>query len=664
MIFVKPYFKFVQKKQFTRLITSKKQNYNRGWTLPARMQEEMKLKQVYYSIALIFLIVGVVVWKLNDIYKSDKNAQKQNSLQAQSIGLRSTLVSQISQLRNVLSGYILQIDESKINWVQLKPFYVISQVQEDVRNQIIISKMYTQTGTVAERWSSAYVQQKLALKSTNRQLVRFQLFQDQSGLKHLAIIFFDQDKKNNESRNGILVIGDVSFLQRFFDLQRTSSTTQALLTTENLVAAHSEFDYIANASKELSLSTRQFFIDKQELRGTNLILINYATKGASGYLSMPNSILGIILGLGFMISGIILYMGKMSAVTHQDQQGFSSQVVSQKTETMAQPVAKVKLSTSEDFVKSEREFQQSKSATDALVGRNDILQLSDKKIDLNQHLASDESQFQIESSDLPMSSQEQVVPVQVQACVQQALFNLDKKIKKSSVKISKDFQSFDTVLLDYPRFIKIFEKIILSFLNSHQVSKSIRFKTTDNDDCIDLRIETSIKSDYELDEVLKSEFSKIKCATSLMRSSENELILMFSFVKQIKKNNAVTMLNDTLKQSEVIEPEITNLSTSVNDDLDIDAILSIDDEQEGEMSPVINPTAELENLEPVVDMKVTSFYNESEPTQKFDLKKEMQTTKVKLDQDHHVLAQPNIQITKANKEIDQYKVKIRKPEKT
>ncbi len=64
----------------------------------------MKLKTVYSTIALIFVVVGIALWKLNDTYRTEKISVKQNQLQTQLTALRSSLVSQISQLRNTLSA--------------------------------------------------------------------------------------------------------------------------------------------------------------------------------------------------------------------------------------------------------------------------------------------------------------------------------------------------------------------------------------------------------------------------------------------------------------------------------------------------------------------------------------------------------------------------------
>ena len=40
----------------------------------------MKPKHVYFSIAFVFIIVGIVLWQLNDIYRNEKQNQKAKNM--------------------------------------------------------------------------------------------------------------------------------------------------------------------------------------------------------------------------------------------------------------------------------------------------------------------------------------------------------------------------------------------------------------------------------------------------------------------------------------------------------------------------------------------------------------------------------------------------------
>ncbi|MFN3697592.1 MAG: hypothetical protein ACK4VO_09130 [Pseudobdellovibrio sp.] len=654
----------------------------------------MKLKQVYTSIALVFFVVTLVIWKLNDIYKNDKNALRQNAIQAQSIALRSTLASQISQLRNILSGYSLQIEESKINWIQLKPFYVLGVVQEDARNQVVVSKMFTQSGSSAERWNAQYLQQKLNVKSTNQSLTRVQLFVDQANVKQLVLIFFDQDKKTNPSRSGVFVVGDISFLQRFFDLQRTGSTTQTLLTSDNLVAAHSEYEYVASVSKELNSIENKNFVDKQELRGTNLFLVNYANQNSTNMLSMPVPILGIIIGLGFMISGILVYVMR-SQVDSENQifvsksKDASYKTAAQRSAEMPTPPAvpdmlKSKLTSAADFEKSEIEFkrqlQQMTSTAVASTQNEDHIQtqinvthFTEQSLPVKSTMIAEE-RFEVKPIAFikPIDHQDQTSAVQIQACVQQAIFNVDKKLKKAGVKITKDFQSFDTVIIDYNLFVKIFENIFLnvSIYFSESDVKNLTLKSIDDDLFVRLNIEATTTQNIYLSDDIKNELNKIKCEYE-QSFYENRLVLRFQFIKPKQKISAldnssvqnlqvepkeITFIEQGLDSGKELHNEVTQSGAGIiselmkmPEDLDIDSILSIDDEKT------------------VVQKQefVQQDAQDLEKTQTFNLEKEMRTLKVKLDDPKELTVErPDIHVAKVEPVSEKIQIKIRKPTKS
>jgi hypothetical protein len=80
------------------------------------------------------------------------------------------------------------------------------------------------------------------------------------------------------------------------------------VTSENILAAHTEADYIANSTKEAKLSKQKYIIEKEEIIGTNLIAISYVLKNrvVSGF-AVPWSIIGVVLGFGFVLIGILFY---------------------------------------------------------------------------------------------------------------------------------------------------------------------------------------------------------------------------------------------------------------------------------------------------------------------------------------------------------------------
>ncbi len=566
----------------------------------------MKLKTVYSSIALIFLVVGIALWKLNETYRAEKVSAKQNQLQTQLTALRSSLVSQISQLRNTLSTYTVQIDESKINWVQLKPFYALAVVQEDSANRLAVNKLFLQSGSVAERWNSTTLQQNLNAKVSGNHLLRVQTFKDASGLVHLAITVFDREKRNNQPRSGVMVVGDISYFQRFFDLQRTSSITQVLLTADKTVAAHTEYEYVGNLSDENKVSEKNFFVDRQELRGTNLNLLSYTSKKAQSNFDIPFSMLGIIVGLGFLMSGILLFVAKPE--------------YAQAAPASVKPV------------------MEAESIGIGLAAAAPVPQPMARHSNLKPTAP---PQINIP---LEFDVDAQVVPIQVQACVQQAIFNLDRQLKSLGVVIKKEFVSGETVLLDYPKFIKIFENVLLNVATIlPDGKKRIQLRSYDVERVTVLEIQAPIEK-LNLHEAIVPVLMEANAEFSQVASSAGESIFRFSFTRPEVTAEPVVPLVNTAAPAEM-RFELNDVDDSefklsevkpvnpVQNDLDIDALLSLDDES------------------PVSETKI-------------NIEKEMQPAKIKLDEKMSIIEDPVIDIeTTENKKADQTKVKIRRPEK-
>jgi hypothetical protein len=604
----------------------------------------MKLKTVYSTIALIFVVVGIALWKLNDTYRTEKIAVKQNQLQTQLTALRSSLVSQLSQLRNTLSAYTVQIDESKINWVQLKPFYALALVQEDASNRLTVAKLFLQSGSVAERWSATSLQQYLQAKVSGNQLLRAQTFKDSSGLVHLALVAFDREKRNNQPRSGVMVVGDVSYFQRFFDLQRTSSITQVLLTADKNVAAHSEYEYVGNLSDENKVSEVNFFVDRQEIRGTNLNLLSYSSKKAQANLDIPLSMLGIIVGLAFLMAGVLLFVAKPEKESARRTGAPKNNAV--KTNVYSEE------SEEGDFgiglgdsapapIKAQAPQVLNRRATDA------------KKA--GPPAPSAKPTF----VPLAFDHEPQIVPIQVQACVQQAIFNVDRQLKTSGVVVTKEFVSGETIVLDYPKFIRIFENILLTIAqNLNENKKRIQIRSYDAGSLTTLEIQAPLAS-LNLHEAIVPALAEASCEFSQVSSSAGEAIFRFTFTRRDELEHAAQVnadkpaqaktaqeqrfvLNDDdagdLKMPEILMPVKATPQASQND-LDIDALLSLDDES-------------TEKAEP------------APAKAKINIEKEMQPAKFKLDEKMSIVEDPVIDVESPEKnKVDQTKVKIRRPEK-
>lgn len=255
------------------------------------------------SIAFIVLL-AIVLYKLNDHFKQEKILISQSQIRNKLVATKTSVSSQISSLRNVLSSYQSELSENKINWVQLDPFFSIALAKKNNGGATYkITQYVGRSGSLGERWNAAYLEQALSLQPPNSdQPVVAQLFQDKSGSKFLSLRFdLSEDR-------AVLVVGAADYFQKFFDLERGNQMTSLLETTDHVLAAHSEADYVATLSDEHALSESKYLIEKQEIAGTNLSAISYVYKKslAAGF-NMPWSIVGLILGFGCLIIGFLFY---------------------------------------------------------------------------------------------------------------------------------------------------------------------------------------------------------------------------------------------------------------------------------------------------------------------------------------------------------------------
>lgn len=266
------------------------------------MQPSNKTGLVFKISAVLFVLLALVVYKLNDYFKNEKQYLSETQLRSKVVQVRTTVSSQVLQLKNVLSSYETELSDTGINWVQLDPFFAIAKV-EDTGRSLKVSKLLVRSNTPAERWNENYLERALALnKSNSKSPLVAQLFQDRAGSKFLILRF-----KNAQKRETALV-GSAEYFQKFFDNERGESSTALLVTAENMLAAHSEGDYIATLTQEAKLSKKKYLIEREEIPGTNLIAMNYILKKkiSSGFV-VPWSIVGVVVGFGFILVAVVFY---------------------------------------------------------------------------------------------------------------------------------------------------------------------------------------------------------------------------------------------------------------------------------------------------------------------------------------------------------------------
>ncbi len=266
------------------------------------MQTSSKTGLVLKISVVLFILLALVVYKLNDYFKNEKLYSMQTQLRSKVVSAKTTVSSQLSQLKNTLSSYETELNDANINWVQLDPFFAIAKL--DKNNQSLrVNQMLVRSNTPADRWNAAYLERALNInKAQQSEPILTQLFQDRAGTKFLIIRF--KTAANKE----LAVIGAADYFQKFFDLERGEESTALLATTENILAAHSEGDYIATQTTETKFSAKRYLIEKEEIVGTNLIAMNYILKKkiVSGFV-VPWSIIGTVLGFGCILIGILFY---------------------------------------------------------------------------------------------------------------------------------------------------------------------------------------------------------------------------------------------------------------------------------------------------------------------------------------------------------------------
>lgn len=268
------------------------------------MQSSNKTGLVLKVSVVLFILLATVLYKLNDYFKDEKWQNTQVQLRSRVVSIKTSVSSQLAQIKNTLSGYEGELKEADINWVQLDPFFMIAKA-ENTLTGIRVNQMSARSNTPAERWNAAYLEKALSLsKDKKKSAIKIQLFQDKAGAKFIILRFASGFAANKE----IIVAGAAQYFQKYFDIERGGVSTTLMSTVDGLLAGHSEGEYIATKTKELTLSEKKYLVEKEEVVGTNLVLVSYVLKQkiASGF-AVPMSIVGVVVGIGFVLIGILFY---------------------------------------------------------------------------------------------------------------------------------------------------------------------------------------------------------------------------------------------------------------------------------------------------------------------------------------------------------------------
>lgn len=282
----------------TRTIDSQPKKHHNNRVNKARIASSGKTGLVLKISVVLFLLLGLLVYKLNDHFKTDKTYAMQNQVRKRVVSVKTSVSGQLAQLKNVLSSYETELSEANVNWVQLDPFFAVARLDGQRVTQLVV-----RSNTPAERWNANYFEKALLVNRAKTQDdIRIQLFKDRANAKFLIVRFA------LGSGQEIAVAGTADYFQKYFDIERGNRNKSLLVTAENILAAHTEADYIANSTKEARLSKQKYIIEKEEIIGTNLVAISYVlkTRVVSGF-AVPWSIVGVVLGFGFVLIGILFY---------------------------------------------------------------------------------------------------------------------------------------------------------------------------------------------------------------------------------------------------------------------------------------------------------------------------------------------------------------------
>lgn len=607
----------------------------------------MKSKTIHAIIGAIVFIVVVVVWKLNSYYKQEKSAFVEGQIHQQTITLKTSISSQIAQLKNIISSYQGQVDESKINWVQINPFFALAQLDIAANGTYTVKNLFVKSGTPADNWSKDYLQKAFAYSPFSNKDIHGQLFQNQAGEKFLSLIFSDQKIQN--SRQAVVLVGDATYFQKYFDAVRSAKSTNLLMTSDSVVVGHTQSDYIATKSQEAKLNPSKYFTDRDEIRSSNFFVMSYAPKlSKNEFLAIPLFVLIFVFGFAFLIVGILLYVLKPIENDQRKADIFKKVFDEvQKTRTEKPVVAPTAVVKAQEVLKVE-----------SLQDQN----LDDLFTDLP-------LQEQIEREVMQESSGSIFAPIGIKKIalgdvVEFALNNLSSEISASGVKVHREYASEKPYECDVERFRKAIENIILNSIEAK--AKNITIKVYNDHSESNHPVNIDIIDDgrgiepgtadkiwqpfYGTKDKLKHKGLGLSEALSVVRRYGADVrilenISLTGVMIRIEMDSELRRLHQGRRAGDAETSEAsgsTETSTGSGfvidesrSDIDIDAILDLRDDDDS-----------------------------IEETAAVDLEKEFTTTQFKMDEKVNVVTHPEIKIDKTNKPIDNFSVKVRKPGRT
>jgi hypothetical protein len=573
----------------------------------------MKTKYVYVTTAVLCIFVLLVIFKLNSYYKDEKTQTISSQMLQQNLSLKTSISTQLGQLKNILSAYTYRIDESKLNWAQMDGITVLAQTHISKTNQFEVKNIFTKSGSKTERWTKDFLQKAMGFRKYTGRSMHTDLFQTAAGDKYLSLSFVT-------GTDSITVVGDANYFQRFFDLNRSRKIVHLLVTDTKTVAGHTVSEYVASVTAESDLNEKKYLVETDELRSSNLKIISYSAR--NNFLSLiniPLVLLGLILGFSCVLIGILFYAFRPIEKIIQQQKNTERQEIYQKA-------LDENLSESKNVQIENPNIQQAKIK----------LNIQDEHKPLSKPMVAPIEKPVEVKLDFAIDTGSEKNPSTV---LSEALRVLSNRMTTEGILIHQDLKSQNQFDFESDRFLKMFEHILNNSIEAVRSAtiKNIFVRSYDLNESTVIEIQDSGTglSEEILEKIWQPYFSTkeknrhnglgLSEALSIARRYDGDLT-----VHNHETGGALVRL--TLGGSVLVKMDSIILEKS--DELDLDRLLSLDDDET------------------------------SSSVEAFDLKKEFTATQFKIDHHIEILEDPNIQIQKSAKPMDQFKVQIRGPQKS
>ncbi len=604
----------------------------------------MKTKYVYVTTAILCIFVLLVIFKLNSYYKTEKLQTVSSQMSQQNLNLKTSISTQLGQLKNILSTYSVRIDDSKLNWMQMDPLTVMAQTHISKNGQFEVKNIFTKSGSKTERWTKDFLQKALALRKYSGRAIHADLFQTAAGDKYLALSFVGSTTELGS--DAVTVVGDANYFQKFFDLNRSKKITHLVMTNANVVAGHSESEYVASLTAEGELNPKRYFAVVEELRSSNLKIISYvANDQILNFINIPFILLGLILGFSCVLIGILFYAFRPIEKTIQAQKTAEREAIYQEALQQSLKQAVPQSLNIEPVTASNLNLKLKP------------VPLPEAPLPVTEFKQPD---ILIESMTQPAVSQAPIITTQheilmksessLNSVIESAIAAVESMATAAGVHIHKDLNSNRTFEFDPARFQKMFEHILKNSIEAVRSSetKKIYVRSIDGKGTsavVEIQ-DTGVGIPAEqIEKIWQPYFTtkeKVK-HHGLGLSESLSVARRYGADLSVQNNASGVGVTVKLMMGFAMDHDQHVESPRVEQDLDLDQILNFDESDD-------------------IGHTDKTLYSVKKPS--LDLEKEFATTQFKIDRNIVILEEPQIEFKTAEKKMDQFKVQIRGPQKS